>query len=566
MIAAPLDTFATLDSRIDRPVRWDECGSEEEWWCCEVERRRRRLERFATIEDHEQQEIAYELERMLCAADVKHFIEQYVWIQDPHRRAPIEMREMPFVLWPCQIKQLTAMDECMLQEKGSPLADLATIKPRELGISWTCQAWFFHRFKFHPFSGFCVSAKEDKVDDKTPSSLFGKFRFMEQRVPLFLRSRITTDKHMHLERDGGLSVLKGDSTSGDSFRGLRGDALLGDEFAAIHPSKQEELMNSTESVTKARFFVSTAQGPGNRFAKLISDHPNILEFSWRDDPRRTDEWAAAKRDSMGQKQFDQEYGGKVVTLDAGAIWHIRKVLVRYGENDSAERAFQESWKNTQPIISGWDFGSGPSLLVCINAIVEHLDSGKFRLWIDSELVWSRTEWVTAAADAVKLMRGYGSKDWTAYGDPSGSNPESNLESWETNLRAGGVPMFCLPTEVHKDSTAVEWSIRKVQGMIDNDRLRVHDRCRYVWSCLENWARHAPTGADLDYISRAYIAPKHDIYSHGGKALLYLIEGAMRQVALRAQTTLAARQAERDILAGAKMPAQDAIKAARGLRR
>ena len=545
--ASTLDAlFASIDSRIDEPFRWHETETEQEWWALEVERRHRRLDRFAAIEDDERRALALQLEWELCAADPDHFVEQYVWIQDPHRM-PVEMREMPFVLWDAQKEFGSRLTKCFAEPKGSMMADIVVIKGRELGVSWYVQARLLHRFIFESSSSsFCMSQKEKKVDDRTPNSLFGKFRYMLDRLPGFLRPRLVRDAHMQLESADG-STIGGDSTQGSALRGFRGGTIFLDEFPAVEARMQESVWLSTESVAHSRIVVGTSNGPANLFAKLVNgdardgvaSHPNVMVMDWRCNPSRTEEWAAAKRDSMGVKQFDQEHGAKIVTLAAGAIWVCRKSLVRYGEADSV-RAFDPKWYKTQPIVSGWDFGSGPSLLVCINAIVEHTSSGKFRLWIDSELVWSRTQWVTAAADAVKRVREYGSRDWTCYGDPSGANPESDLESWETNLRAGGVPMFCLPHEVHADSEATEWSIRKVQGMIDNDRLRIHDRCQYVWSCIDNWARAAPNGADLNYISRAYIAPKHDVYSHGGKALLYLIEGALRQDETRRAQTLANR--------------------------
>ena len=73
----------------------------------------------------------------------------------------------------------------------------------------------------------------------------------------------------------------------------------------------------------------------------------------------------------------------------------------------------------------------------------------------------------------------------------------------------------------------EWLIRLVQTMLDEGRIRIHRRCRYLWEVIETWQRDVPAGFEIDYLSRAYIPPKHDMYSHGGHALLYLAAGASK---------------------------------------
>lgn len=513
-----------VETRIDDPVRLGECATERQWWAREYARRAERLARFEAIENHEKREQVFAAERLLCSLDPYHWIEQYVWIQDPHRTD--HMRDIPLVMWPAQRRIVEAAEKALTEPKGSVMADVVTIKPREFGVSWTFQAWFYWRFGFHPFKGLCLSAKEDKVDDRTPGSLFGKFRYIHARLPAFLQPNITRDTHMHLERDEGVGVLVGDSTSKDALRGDRGDAILADEFAAIETAKQEQVFLATETVTRARFFVSTAQGPGNRFAKLVSNHPNVLRFSYRDDPRRSEEWAAAKRDSMGQNAFDQEYGGKVVALDGALIWTMRKSVVRYDDG-----MMLQSLKRTNPLVSGWDFGSGPSLLIALHAVVEYRNDGSFGLWIEDEQAWRRTDATTAAQDCLARIARFKNRDWTPYGDPTGINVESNQQSWERNLRAAGVPMICLPAEIH-DREQREWCLMEVQKALSDGRLRVHDRCAYLWATLERWSREIPHGREIDDVSKAYISPKHDGYSHAGWALVYLWKGAQILVAAR----------------------------------
>lgn len=57
--------------------------------------------------------------------------------------------------------------------------------------------------------------------------------------------------------------------------------------------------------------------------------------------------------------------------------------------------------------------------------------------------------------------------------------------------------------------------------MDDGRIRIHKRCRYLWECLKGWTYDVPQGVDMDFISRAYIGPKKDNLSHGGDAFRYL---------------------------------------------
>lgn len=534
------DPFAFLDSRVHEPVRWHEAATEESWYAMEVMRRSKRIDLFAALPP-EQRLIARKAENQLCALDPFHFIEQHIWIQDPQREEQPLMREMPLVLWDAQREVIERSEEAIKQPKGSPLSDLVIIKSREMGISWTMQAWLFWRFCYKPNSiGFCLSRTETEVDNFTTKSLFGKFRFMYKHLPGFVRPKLTRNVKLHIER--GETKLIGESTNKDALRGGRGGVVLLDEFAAIDPPKQELTYMATETVARARIFVSTPKGYGNRFAKLVQKHSNVLRIPWNKDPRRTEEWAAAKREQMGPRAFDQEFGAQLTALAEGLIWDVHRPSTRYGEGD-----MKPEWRKVKPIVGGWDFGSGPSLLVCLFSIMEFQNSGRIRLWIDDELTWSRTAWQTAAADTIRKQQAEYGGDVTHYGDPAGIAADSAQTSWQVNLRAGGVNLFCLPGEFN-EREEIEWGYKIVQRMLSMGELRIHDRCEYLWRCVENWERAVPAGQSIDFISRAYIPAKHDIYSHGGMALVYLVRAALRQAEARKAESAANQEAMQETMA------------------
>lgn len=513
------DPFAFLDDRVHEPVRWHEADSEEQWWAMEVERRRRRLELFANL-PKDIREQAIRAERHLCSIDTQHAIEQHIWIEDPHRQKQPHMKEMPFVLWPKQIEALHHIERCI-----DEAIDLPITKGRELGVSWLVQSILFVRMAFRTrFSARCASRVEESVDDFTPESLFGKFRFMRERMPGFIRPRLTRDKHLHIEGGKG-GRLKGEGTTKGLARGKRSTVLFFDEYAHIEPQMQRRILPASESVAASRIWVSTPNGPGDHFADLVEGPKalkSMLRLTWKDDPRKTPEWAARKIDELGPELFRQEYEGAVETTLTGKIWHVRRTKTQY---DDATPGFHPEWRSKLNIAVGWDFGSGASLCVALWAIRQNMADGSMRLWVDAEQSWASQLPKVISEDVHRLRRDrLPSRKWEHWGDPSGVSTESNQSSWEKNLRAGGIPMQCLPYEWHNQDEN-EWGIRFVQGMIDDGTLMIHEGCRYLWRVVEQWCRSGLRNRDIGEVDRHYIRPMHNELSHGGMALVYLVRGA-----------------------------------------
>lgn len=513
--------LAGLPSRLDEPVRWNETDDAEFRWLLECERRRLRLERFANIENLDDQEEAERIEWQLCALDTRYWIENNVWIESPHESAGQhpEMAEMPLVLWDGQIeKALPAIEDAIDNGKDLPIT-----KGRSLGMSWLVLVVLYHRFTFRKrFSARAYSRVEDNVDDSTPESLFGKWRFMHERLPRFLRPILTRDKHMHIEAANG-SRLMGESTTKGLSRGKRCAVLYGDEYAHIEPNIQRQIKLASTTVARSRIWTSTPNGPGDDFAWMVNHHPNLLRMTFEDNPTFTREFIAAERARLGPEMFAQEYMGEIQSIAGARIWQLRRSRVEYHDQDPR---FDVAMRDRLALLCGWDFGEGRSMLASIWALSEWMPNGKIRLWVDQELCWYAASWRSAAADCL-MVKGerYPSNAWHHTGDPSGVSPESDQESWESNLRAGGIPMHCLPLSWNNRQEA-EWGIKFVQDMLDDGRLLVHQRCRVLWDSLEMWRRSLPKGVDIDELDRAYIRPDHGKHSHAAWALVYLVRAAL----------------------------------------
>lgn len=176
-------------------------------------------------------------------------------------------------------------------------------------------------------------------------------------------------------------------------------------------------------------------------------------------------------------------------------------------------------------IGAWDFGTGPSMLVNLLAMVELPPASRAsqlpRIWLDDELTWHAAHWAVAAFDSRERVKanGYGRR-LVDGGDPTGKNREGDQESWESHLRHGGIPLFCLP-DWYNTEAGREWTIKRVQHMLDSDLLRIHVRCRHVLEMLRDWKRDLPKAA-IPGLDLERIKPRHDQHSHPGMALLYLV--------------------------------------------
>ena len=227
---------------------------------------------------------------------------------------------------------------------------------------------------------------------------------------------------------------------------------------------------------------------------------------------------------------------KIRESRVGLIWHAHRDTNAYHEDDPRWAPIASKVRSEAKCYGGWDYGSGPSRLVCLMGLLEWHSPP--RLWVEWDLWWQQTAWQTAAADVREKLRLYPAGA-CHFGDPAGIQRESDQSSWEQNLRIGGVPLMRLHhTQPSRDGKryqwqtreGIEWMIKHVQLWLDEGRLLIHRRCQYLWSCLESWSWNIPEGAEVDELSRAYIGPRKDVYSHGANALMYLVAGVASVIA------------------------------------
>lgn len=303
---------------------------------------------------------AHEAEWQKCASDPVYWINTYCTTFDPRLRAVV-----PFTLYPHQ-------EECVrwLQERETKQEDGLIEKSRDTGISYICCAYALWLWIFHPNSiiGF-GSRKEEYVDKKgDPKSLFEKMRGIMRDLPDWqMPAEFNWRHHDNLCRivnpSNGCAIT---GESGDGIgRGGRTTIYFVDESAFVE--HQELLDRSLIANTNVRIDVSTPNGPGNPFyRKRFSGLYPVFTYHWRDDPRKTEEWAEeekAKNEVAFAQEYDIDYSASVEGIVIPAKW-VRAAVGLF-DTQNFRDAYPD-WKPAGERIAGLDIaeeGSNKSVLL-----------------------------------------------------------------------------------------------------------------------------------------------------------------------------------------------------------
>jgi phage terminase large subunit len=236
------------------------------------------------------------------AKHIPQFVDDWALTTDPRSR---DAKIAPFRLYKRQWELARELLDAYHNGES-----LSVVKSRDCGASWLTMCLAVSLAIFEPgFVCLVGSALEVKLDQSgtNANTLFGKARMFLEYLPPEFRGGWTPkngDLYMRLFWANG-SVIFGQA--GEQIgRGERASIALLDEVAWIpHPQKIDEALTATSEV---KWYVSTPNGQDNPFAERVREgRTRIFRYSWKDDPRKTEEWAQKKIAADGQRRFDQEY-------------------------------------------------------------------------------------------------------------------------------------------------------------------------------------------------------------------------------------------------------------------
>lgn len=186
-------------------------------------------------------------------------------------------------------------------------------KSRDIGASYLFVGYALWRWLFTPgFKATFGSRVLEYVDQlDNPDTLFAKARIMLRRLPLWmLPDGFNWAKHDNIGRisnPANEAVITGEGGK-NMGRGGRSTMYVLDE--AGHVENAEAIEAALSGNTDAIFWVSSANGMGNLFfRKCHGGLPaeQVFEFHYRDDPRKTAAWVAAKKRVTEAVVWAQEY-------------------------------------------------------------------------------------------------------------------------------------------------------------------------------------------------------------------------------------------------------------------
>lgn len=209
-------------------------------------------------------------ERELCARDALYFIGR--WLDVSTKFGIGTDRIVPFALFPYQVRGIRLYQRARRQGLG-----IFSDKSRQLGESWRYMALYLHALLFEDgIPLFATSRKEEEVDNggakSNVKSLFGRIRFMYDRLPDFLRlnpdnaKESLEFKYLNVNNPHTGAFLAGEGATEEVARSATYEVGLLDEFGRIERS--ETALASAMAAIRCLIVNSTPEGEANAFARL----------------------------------------------------------------------------------------------------------------------------------------------------------------------------------------------------------------------------------------------------------------------------------------------------------
>jgi phage terminase large subunit len=311
-------------------------------------------------------------ERAKCARSILHWFKAWVWTYDPRLVGKIDPKTkktlspfIRFILWPKQALFVTWV--VMRIRAGEPWL---LEKSRDQGATYLLAAICLWFWLFTPgFKATFGSRGADEVDSRdNPDSIFEKMRIILRRLPTWmLPAGFDWRKHdniMQLTNPENGATITGEAGD-DIGRGGRCTVLILDEAAFIaRVGKVEAAASGTTDCVGWVSTVNPQEGMGNFFARKRHAMPQrlIWRLHWRDDPRKSDAWAEAKKASLSdpitwEAEYEINYTANAAGVCIPAAW-VRSAQLLADLLPEIPRG--------RIGISGGDVGGGKALSVVVH--------------------------------------------------------------------------------------------------------------------------------------------------------------------------------------------------------
>jgi len=286
-----------------------------------------------------------------CALNCSYWINNWVWTFDPRE----EPNDFPFRLFEKQEEFVNFLVKAIEDNENTH-----TEKSRDMGATWIACAvtvWIWlHRPGWLQRWG---SVTATDVDDFTVDSVFGKLRYIVERLPEFwVPSRTFAQKAYNqkqkLVHPINRNVILGEACGLKFGRGGRARVSWLDEFA--HVMHSEAAWAAVKQSCKSNNAISTPNvliPPDHNMFHWLRHKSSLRKFRlhWRDDPRKDQAWYDKEKSEMKEWQVAQEIDISYEPHLEGRIFH------NYDESlHVAKKEIQADPVLEQ--VAFWDFGFG----------------------------------------------------------------------------------------------------------------------------------------------------------------------------------------------------------------
>lgn len=452
------------------------------------------------IQDAEQQAA----EILHCREDFVYWVENYVWIDNPYASGD---SKIPMILYAFQAEaalQIIAL--CSDTVDTVRKHDILIEKTREMGWSWLMSVIAVWYFVFHG-KGTLFGSRTREVADKLGDmkSLLEKCRYVIRELPEWMRDvcmpgfSLTKDMGEALIRNESRNVsISADAASPNFGRGDRKVFMVLDEFASW--PFDDASAQSCAYATRVRIFISTPNGPFNKFARIRrgEDTPDrkcdcalVISSHWTQHPIKAAGLALDSRGrptspwyrSMCQGASTDEIAAE---LDIG-YEHSTKGLV-FPEYSRAFHSFPSlPVDRSKPIIRVWDPGIRGFFVLFMQ-----IDSNRrvlaLREYLDEDArIRNVAQAILEISD--KEFQGF---QFIDYGDPAGARmtnsaqeyPEFTLlaEEYGISVESNYMDHILPAMRVRSRISAISNKLLEVYGhlgsrgfLLDKDKCPILDR-------------------------------------------------------------------------------------------
>lgn len=452
--------------------------------------------------------------------DILFFFNVFLWTYDPRR----DVKHRPFITYEFQDEYLTNISVYYGKQE-----DFLTEKSRDMGASWLAMGFILHKWLFEDgFSALLGSYKENKVDDGTLDSHFGRLEYLVEHLPKWMRPRgYIPTRHrssMKLYNPENSNFLAGEAPTKKFSRQGRYSLIFADEFAFWEYARQAWL--SMGDATKCRVVTSTPDGKGNKYGELATKS-NIKKFTlhWKMHPLKDEKWYNDQKARRTEQEIAQE-------LDIN--YNKSTTSQVYPEFHDFIFSEKQEYNPLQPLYVSWDFGlNDQTALIWLQL---DLKTGMVRI-IDAYQNSGKTvdfyvPFITGVAPSKKIYKYTKNdfrlidkhKDWQEavhYGDPTGENKhQTSNTSVIRQLRDHGIVI-----NYNRKKFDIESRINATKLLMR--RLKVDKDLVEFIDAIQN-ARY-PTKSDLNQGTTGNEKPIHDWTSHFRTALeFYAVNENLRR--------------------------------------